>query len=262
MRAKVPRNFKIPDIDLYDGTTDPRHQLSNFKSRMYLADASDTTRCKAFPTTLTKAAMKWFDNLPPKSLTSFDDMARKFMTQFSNRKDKTKHAPSLLGVKQEVEKILRDYIERFNKACLEIQSLPTEAIIIGLVNGLREGPFSQSISKRYPTSLNEVEKRAEKYINMEKNFRLRVPPSRPNLPYQPRDKEREPRKKEEQSIEKPRKYHNYTPLRVSLVDVYRGICHTKKLPPPVRLSIRKQKVGQNTMSIINSMVTPPTNATI
>ncbi|XP_016186367.1 uncharacterized protein LOC107628073 [Arachis ipaensis] len=35
-------------MDLYDGTTNPRHHLSNFKSRMYLAYASDTTRCKAF----------------------------------------------------------------------------------------------------------------------------------------------------------------------------------------------------------------------
>ncbi|XP_072062128.1 uncharacterized protein [Arachis hypogaea] len=68
MRAKVPRNFKIPDMDLYDGTTDLKHHLSNFKSRTYLADASDAIHCKAFPTTLTRAAMKWFDSLPPRTL--------------------------------------------------------------------------------------------------------------------------------------------------------------------------------------------------
>ncbi|KAL4344526.1 hypothetical protein AHAS_Ahas11G0187200 [Arachis hypogaea] len=39
MRARVHRNFKMPDKDLYNRTTDPRHHLSNFKSRMYLADA-------------------------------------------------------------------------------------------------------------------------------------------------------------------------------------------------------------------------------
>ncbi|KAL4345083.1 hypothetical protein AHAS_Ahas11G0242900 [Arachis hypogaea] len=58
MRAKVSRHFKTPDIVLYDRTSDPRHHLSNFKSRMYLADIFDATHCKAFPTTLTKAAMK------------------------------------------------------------------------------------------------------------------------------------------------------------------------------------------------------------
>ncbi|KAL4299665.1 hypothetical protein AHAS_Ahas17G0123600 [Arachis hypogaea] len=66
MMAKVPRNFKSPDMNLYDGTPDSRHHLSNFKSWMYLDDAFDVTWCKAFPTTLTKASMKWFDSLPPK----------------------------------------------------------------------------------------------------------------------------------------------------------------------------------------------------
>ncbi|XP_052107466.1 uncharacterized protein LOC107457900 [Arachis duranensis] len=66
-------------------------------------------------------------------------------------------------------------MERFNNACLEIQDLPTEAVIMGLVNGLREGLFSQSISKRHPTSLRDVQERAEKYINMEENARLREP---------------------------------------------------------------------------------------
>ncbi|XP_015945432.1 uncharacterized protein LOC107470549 [Arachis duranensis] len=175
MRTKVPRNFKSPDMDLHDGTTDPKHHLNNFKSRMYLADAFDDTRCKAFPTTLTKAAMKWFDSLPPRSVTSFNDLSHKFLMRFSIQKDKVKHAPSLLRVKQEIGEPLKDYIERFNKACLEIQDLPTEAVIICLVNGLREDPFSQSISKRHPTSLSNVQERAERKICHTE----RLPPPRP-----------------------------------------------------------------------------------
>ncbi|XP_016164646.1 uncharacterized protein LOC107607183 [Arachis ipaensis] len=174
--------------------------------------------------------MKWFDSLPPRSVTSFDDLSHKFLTRFSIQKDKVKHSPSLLRVKQEVGEPLRDYMERFNKACLEIQDLPTKAIIMELVNGLQEGPFSQSISKRHPTSLSDVQERAEKYINMEKNARLREPSWR--HPHQPMEKEREPKRKEEVGLEKLRRYHTYTPLRVFLVDVYKIICHTEKLPPP------------------------------
>ncbi|XP_015933205.1 uncharacterized protein LOC107459494 [Arachis duranensis] len=167
IRARVPRNFKIPDIDLFNGTTDPRYHLNNFKSRMYLANASDATHCKAFLTTLIKVTMKWFDNLPPRLVTCFDNSVRKFLTRFSIQKDKAKHAPSLLGVKQEIRETLRDYMERFNKALLEIQNLPIEAVIMGLVNGLKEMSFSLSISKRHPDSLYEVQKWAKKYINME-----------------------------------------------------------------------------------------------
>ncbi|XP_016206751.1 uncharacterized protein LOC107647147 [Arachis ipaensis] len=150
MKAKVPKDFKTPDMTPYDGTSDLSHHLSNFRSRMYLMDASDATRCKAFPTTLTKTAIKWFDSLPPRSITSFVDLAMKFLARFSIQKDKAKHAPSLLGIKHGDQENLRSYMERFNKACLDIQNLPTEAAIMGLINGLLEGPFSHSISKKHP----------------------------------------------------------------------------------------------------------------
>ncbi|XP_057761099.1 uncharacterized protein LOC130981527 [Arachis stenosperma] len=136
MKAKVLKDFKAPDITPYDGTSDPSHYLSNFKNRMYLTDASDAIRCKAFPTTLTKTAIKWFDSLPSRSISSFDDLSGKFIARFSIQKDKAKHAPSLLGIKKGDRKSLRNYLERFNKACLDIQSLPTEAAIMGLINGL------------------------------------------------------------------------------------------------------------------------------
>ncbi|XP_015965661.1 uncharacterized protein LOC107489423 [Arachis duranensis] len=132
-------------------------------------------------------------------------------------------------------------MERFNKACLDIQNLPTEAAIMGLINSLREGPFSHSISMKHPMSLNEVQERAEKYINMEENSRLGET-SKVGFSYSSRDKDKESRKKEDQSTEKSRKYHNYSPLRVSLVDIYREICNTEKIPPPCPI---KHKMGRS-----------------
>ncbi|KAL4337491.1 hypothetical protein AHAS_Ahas12G0115500 [Arachis hypogaea] len=111
MPVKIPRNFKRPDMGFFYGTTDPRHHLSNFKSRTYMADTSDATRCIAFPTMLTKAAMKWFDSLPPRVVTCFDDLGKSFLTRFSIQKDKVKHAPSFLGVKQKVGEFQRVYME-------------------------------------------------------------------------------------------------------------------------------------------------------
>ncbi|KAL4329385.1 hypothetical protein AHAS_Ahas13G0294800 [Arachis hypogaea] len=143
MKAKVPKDFKAPDMTPYDGTSNLSHHLSNFRNRMYLTDASDSTHCQAFPTTLTKMAIKWFQSLPSRSITSFDDLIKKFLARFSIQKDKAKHAPSLLGIKQGDKESLRSYMERFNKACLDIQNLPTKGAIMGLINGLREGPFDK-----------------------------------------------------------------------------------------------------------------------
>ncbi|XP_016164821.1 uncharacterized protein LOC107607372 [Arachis ipaensis] len=211
MKAKVQNDIKAPDMTPYDGTSDPSHNLSNFRSRMYLMDASDTTRCKAFPTTLTKTVVKWFNSLPPRLITSFDDLTKKFLAKFFIKKDKSKHAPSLLEIRQGDRESLRNYMEKFNKACLDIKNLLTGATIMGLINGLREGPFSQSKSKKHPTSLNEVQEWAEKYINKEENSRLGET-SKTGFSYTSRDKDKEPKKTEDQHTEKPRKYHNYTPF--------------------------------------------------
>ncbi|XP_057734466.1 uncharacterized protein LOC130949874 [Arachis stenosperma] len=75
---------------------------------------------------------------------------------------------------------------------------------------------------------------------MEKNSRL-GDNSKTGFSYPPRDKGKESRKKEDQPTKKPRKYHNYTPLRVSLVDVYRDICNIEKIPPP--RSIKHKRGG-------------------
>ncbi|XP_057719619.1 uncharacterized protein LOC130934045 [Arachis stenosperma] len=231
MKAKVPKKFKAPDMTQYDGTSDPSHHLSNFSSRIYLTDASDAIHCKAFPTTLTKTAIKWFNRLPLRSIASFDDLAKKFLARFFIQKDKAMHAPSLLGVKQGDRESLRSYMERFNKACLDIQNLSTEAAVMGLINGLRKGPFTHSISNKHLTSLNEVQERAKKYINMKENCQLGEA-SKSGFSYPSQNKDKESREKEDQPTEKPRKYHNYTPLWVSLMDVYKKICNIEKIPPP------------------------------
>ncbi|XP_016206847.1 uncharacterized protein LOC107647265 [Arachis ipaensis] len=138
-------------------------------------------------------AIKWFDSLPPRSITSFDDLTKKFFARFSIRKGKTKHAPSLLGIKQGDREKPPKLHGKIQQACLDIQNLPTEAAIMGLINGLREGPFSHSISKKHPTSLNEVQERAEKYINMEENSRLGET-SKTIFAYPSQDKDKEARK--------------------------------------------------------------------
>ncbi|XP_020992665.1 uncharacterized protein LOC110278762 [Arachis duranensis] len=251
-QREAERNLR-EEIERRKETMDPKHHLNNIKSRMYLADASDATRCKAFLTALSKAAMKWFDSLPPRSVTSFDDLSQKFLMRFSIQKDKVKHAPSLLGVKQEDREPLRNYMEMFNKACLEIQDMPTEAVIMSLVNGLGKGSFSQSISKRHPTSLNDVQERVEKYINIEENARLQEPSWRLGHSHLAKEKEREPKKKEEIGVEKPRRYHSNTPLKVFLVDVYRKIRHTERLPPLGPSRTKKGGVMATTANTIKCM---------
>ncbi|MED6221666.1 hypothetical protein PIB30_056971 [Stylosanthes scabra] len=44
----LPKKFRNPaEIELYDGTTDPKHHLDAFENMMLLVNASDVIKCKA-----------------------------------------------------------------------------------------------------------------------------------------------------------------------------------------------------------------------
>ena len=65
MGTQPSKGFKSPsDMEPYDGSSDPQEHMDAFKSRMALAGVSDPIKCRAFPITLKKAALKWLNLLP------------------------------------------------------------------------------------------------------------------------------------------------------------------------------------------------------
>ena len=52
MREAIPPKFRMPQVELYDGTTDPFNHLESFKVLMLLYGATDGILYRAFPTTL------------------------------------------------------------------------------------------------------------------------------------------------------------------------------------------------------------------
>ena len=57
----LPSKFKMPTLDLYNGTRDPYDHIATFKSIM----------CRAFLTTLKGLTRVWFSKLPPNIIASF-----------------------------------------------------------------------------------------------------------------------------------------------------------------------------------------------
>ena len=71
LRETIPRHFKIPQVEPYDGTTDPLDHMGSFKAHMMIQGASDALYCLAFPTTLKKAARMWYSGIPLDTIYSF-----------------------------------------------------------------------------------------------------------------------------------------------------------------------------------------------
>ncbi|KAL2542725.1 Uncharacterized protein Adt_03703 [Abeliophyllum distichum] len=89
----LPKGFKQPMIESYDGVTDPLDHLRMFVDMMRLYAAPDAVMCRSFPPTLRREARDWVATLAPQSVKTFDQLSQSFVVYFlsSKRKRKDRH---------------------------------------------------------------------------------------------------------------------------------------------------------------------------
>ena len=145
--------------------------MDAFKSRMALAGASNPMRCRVFPITLKKAALKWFNSLPSKSISKFSDLQSHFLAHFTSRRFKLTPVTSLLDLSQWQVELRWDFLEQFNAETLLEEEVETQAAVLTLLNRLRLGAFKDSLSKRPAKTMNKIQVRAERYIYLKETQR-------------------------------------------------------------------------------------------
>ena len=79
----LPPKFKMPSLDSYDGTRDPFDHIATFKTTMHLQGVPDEIMCRAFLTTLKGPARVWFSKIPPNSVSSFKELSKLFVNNFT-----------------------------------------------------------------------------------------------------------------------------------------------------------------------------------
>ncbi|RZS27979.1 hypothetical protein BHM03_00061527 [Ensete ventricosum] len=79
---------------------------------MTLYDTSDAIMCRPFPTTLRGIAPRWYNQLLPSSIHSFNQLAREFEGNFLSSA-RPKPTATSLGMRQKEEEHLEQYLARF-----------------------------------------------------------------------------------------------------------------------------------------------------
>ncbi|KAK3035678.1 hypothetical protein RJ639_032550 [Escallonia herrerae] len=167
-KAKLPPNFRMPQCDLYDGSGDPGEHVYQFQKNMLLLQVSDVVMCRAFPTTLRKAAHAWFKSLRPRSIHSFAQLSDLFQKHFLSSRNRRKNSTSLLNVVQERNESLSRYLGRFNAATLEIDNLDESVKYTAFMRGLRPTTkFAFAVNKSPPGNMSGLLDKANKYIQAE-----------------------------------------------------------------------------------------------
>ncbi|GKV50051.1 hypothetical protein SLEP1_g56766 [Rubroshorea leprosula] len=229
--------FKIPHLETYDGTKDPDEHLHTYQAIMRIQNANDAMMCKVFPTTLKSTARRWYHKLPRHSIDSFSQLAKLLSNKFASQREIKRTATELMQVSQKEGESLRDYMQRFNKATLDIGNVPDTICLSALLHGLKRGRFLDNLLENPPKTWNEVNDRSASFI-LSEDFQLskRRADDKPNRgqEQQPRREEKKKQKVGEQwgkPTEFP-KYASYIPLTLPRSQILAQIQHWVRRPPP------------------------------
>ncbi|XP_068483297.1 uncharacterized protein [Phaseolus vulgaris] len=166
----LPDKWRGLVIKFYDGSTDPDEHLNVYKTQMTLYTTDNNVWCKVFPTSLQGEPLTWFTELPPNSINDFDTLAAKFSTQYATSRPHHMSSMSLLAVQQEKGESLRTFLDRFNKACMNIRGLKQEVALHHLVSAIRPSRFTESLIKKPPQDMEDLRTRATKFMQIEEHI--------------------------------------------------------------------------------------------
>ncbi|KAL0428390.1 UNVERIFIED_CONTAM: hypothetical protein Slati_3013800 [Sesamum latifolium] len=165
----VPPQWLARLESLQKGLQDVQYQehLSRFENAALLHRYTDDIKCRVFVTTFARAAQQWFNQLPPSMIGSFREFRSLFLHQFASSRNHRKTELSLFSIRQKEGESLKDYLQRFNTAALEVSSANQEVKASAFVQGLMDGDFFKLLAKKPATKFDILLARAAKYINME-----------------------------------------------------------------------------------------------
>ncbi|KAL0411009.1 UNVERIFIED_CONTAM: hypothetical protein Slati_3690600 [Sesamum latifolium] len=167
MADELPLNCRTPAIAEYNGTADPMEHLSCFENAALLHRYTDGIKCRVFITTFSRAAQQWFNQLPIGAIGSFQEFRSLFLHQFASNRKLRKTELSLFAVRQKDDEPLKEYLQRFNVAALEVPAATQEVKASAFSQRLLDGDFFKSLAKKPVSKFDALLARAAKYINME-----------------------------------------------------------------------------------------------
>ena len=99
-----------------------------------------------FPIALKDGARSWLLNLPPGSISSWNEMRDRFVANFQGTRDRPPAAGGLCRVKQQPGETLQKYIQCFNIARTKIPKVTNEAIISAFSDGVRNVKMKEELA--------------------------------------------------------------------------------------------------------------------
>ncbi|XP_077242700.1 uncharacterized protein LOC143883237 [Tasmannia lanceolata] len=152
----LPPKFRMPDFDKYDGTGCPWSHLRSFISNLEGYGLSPEQIAKVFPMSLTGVAKKWFLHLKPEELRTLDEIANKFVEQFSMEEGIEVTKRDLKAIKQGPQETFTSFVRRWRRKAAQMTNRPSEEDQIKIVVKNLSPQYYHFMATQYYSDFNHL----------------------------------------------------------------------------------------------------------
>ncbi|GKD11157.1 reverse transcriptase domain-containing protein [Tanacetum coccineum] len=114
------------------------------------------TWCHMFNSTLTGSARVWVDDLPPKSVNSYDDLKKAFLANFLQQKKCIKDQVEIHHIKQREGESTEDFVQRFKTESRHVKGAPECMRIFRFMHGITNPELIKRLYDKILKSVDEI----------------------------------------------------------------------------------------------------------
>ncbi|GKU92218.1 hypothetical protein SLEP1_g5977 [Rubroshorea leprosula] len=135
----LPDGYQPPKFQKFNGKGNPRQHVAHFVETCNNASTYGDLMVKQFVRSLEDAAFEWYIDLPARSVDSWNQLEREFLTRFYSTKG-TVSLPELANTKQKKDESVTGFIERWRNLILNCREKISEISSIDMcVQGMHWG---------------------------------------------------------------------------------------------------------------------------
>ncbi|GKA97334.1 reverse transcriptase domain-containing protein [Tanacetum coccineum] len=181
------RHFDFPKtrmpshVKTYNGSEDPEDHLKIFQATAKMKRWDMLTWCHMFNSTLTGNARVWFDDLPPESIDSYNDLREAFLKNYLQQKKCIRDPIVLHNIKQRDGESTEDFIQRYKSESGNVKGAPECMRISGFVHGITNPELIKRFHEKIPKTVDEMMQVATSFLQGQEaasnQERKKVPPA-------------------------------------------------------------------------------------
>nr|GEW91642.1 hypothetical protein [Tanacetum cinerariifolium] len=151
-----PKTRMSSHIKTYDGSEDPKDHLKIFQAAAKTERWAMSTLCHMFNSTLIESARVWFDDLPPESIDSYEDLKKAFLENSLQQKKYIKDPTELQNIKQRDGESTKDFVRRYKLESKDVKGASECMRISGFVQGITNPELIKRLHDKIPKTVDEM----------------------------------------------------------------------------------------------------------